>query len=101
MSQQSQQIKNNFINHPYTQQANKFATGQVNALDAEVSLTSTSFPLSLSPSLFNPTATIQSIRYLTWQYGQKSDISIPNIQSEIAITLSTLPSCYRKKKGFS
>jgi receptor expression-enhancing protein 5/6 len=34
---QSQQIKQNFLNHPYTQQANKFVSGQVNALDAEVS----------------------------------------------------------------
>jgi receptor expression-enhancing protein 5/6 len=36
MSAQSQQIKQNFLNHPYTQQANKFVSGQVNALDAEV-----------------------------------------------------------------
>jgi hypothetical protein len=34
---QSQQIKQNFLNHPYTQQATKFVSGQVNALDAEVS----------------------------------------------------------------
>ncbi|KAK4686705.1 receptor expression-enhancing protein 5/6, partial [Tremellales sp. Uapishka_1] len=34
---QSQQIKQNFLNHPYTQQASKFASGQVNALDAELS----------------------------------------------------------------
>ncbi|WWD21089.1 protein YOP1 [Kwoniella shandongensis] len=33
---QSQQIKQNFLNHPYTQQASKFASGQVNALDAEL-----------------------------------------------------------------
>ncbi|WWC64131.1 protein YOP1 [Kwoniella dejecticola CBS 10117] len=33
---QSQQIKQNFLNHPYTQQASRFATGQVNALDAEL-----------------------------------------------------------------
>lgn len=33
---QSQQIRQNFLNHPYTQQAHKFATGQVNALDAEL-----------------------------------------------------------------
>ena len=37
MSAQSQQIKQNFLNHPYTQQANKFVSGQVSALDAEVS----------------------------------------------------------------
>jgi hypothetical protein len=35
---QSQQIKQNFLNHPYTQQATKFVSGQVNALDAEVSV---------------------------------------------------------------
>ncbi|WVQ81463.1 protein YOP1 [Cryptococcus sp. DSM 104549] len=33
---QSQQIKNNFLNHPYAQQARSIATGQVNALDAEL-----------------------------------------------------------------
>ncbi|GFZ47478.1 Protein YOP1 [Saitozyma sp. JCM 24511] len=33
---QSQQIKQNFLNHPYTQQATKFVSGQVNALDAEL-----------------------------------------------------------------
>ncbi|OCF31414.1 protein YOP1 [Kwoniella heveanensis CBS 569] len=33
---QSQQIKQNFLNHPYTQQASRFASGQVNALDAEL-----------------------------------------------------------------
>jgi len=37
MSAQGQQIKQNFLNHPYTQQANKFLSGQVNALDAELS----------------------------------------------------------------
>lgn len=39
-STQSQQIKQNFLNHPYTQQANKFVNGQVSALDAEVRLSS-------------------------------------------------------------
>ena len=34
---QSQQIKQNLLNHPYTQQAHKFVSGQVNALDTEVS----------------------------------------------------------------
>lgn len=37
MSAQSQQIKQNFLNHPYVQQANKVVAGQVNALDSEVS----------------------------------------------------------------
>jgi len=37
MSAQSQQIKQNFINHPYTQQANKFVNGQVSSLDQELS----------------------------------------------------------------
>jgi len=37
MSAQSEQIKQNFLNHPYTQQASKFFNGQVNSLDAEVS----------------------------------------------------------------
>ncbi|ORX39016.1 membrane organization and biogenesis-related protein [Kockovaella imperatae] len=36
MSAQGQQIKQNFLNHPYTQQANKFLSGQVNSLDAEL-----------------------------------------------------------------
>ncbi|ORY24795.1 TB2/DP1, HVA22 family-domain-containing protein [Naematelia encephala] len=36
MSAQSQQIKQNFLSHPYTQQASQFASGQVNALDAEL-----------------------------------------------------------------
>ena len=34
---QAQQIKQNFFNHPYTQQAHKFLAGQVSSLDAEVS----------------------------------------------------------------
>jgi receptor expression-enhancing protein 5/6 len=38
MSAQSEQIKQNFLNHPYTQQASKFFNGQVSSLDAEVSL---------------------------------------------------------------
>jgi receptor expression-enhancing protein 5/6 len=33
---QSQQIKQNFLNHPYVQQANKVVSGQVSSLDAEV-----------------------------------------------------------------
>jgi len=33
---QSQQIKQNFLNHPYTQQASKFVNGQVSSLDAEL-----------------------------------------------------------------
>ena len=33
---QSQQIKDNFVNHPYTQKANQFLSGQVNSLDSEV-----------------------------------------------------------------
>jgi len=37
MSAQSQQIKENVLNHPYTQQASKFLSGQVSSLDAEVS----------------------------------------------------------------
>ena len=37
MSAQSQQIKQNFLSHPYTQQANSFVSGQVSSLDAEVS----------------------------------------------------------------
>jgi len=37
MSAQSEQIKQNFLNHPYTQQASKFFNGQVSSLDAEVS----------------------------------------------------------------
>jgi receptor expression-enhancing protein 5/6 len=37
MSAQSQQIRENFLKHPYTQQANKFLSGQVQSLDAEVS----------------------------------------------------------------
>jgi len=36
MAQQSQQIKDNFVNHPYTQKANQFLSGQVNQLDSEV-----------------------------------------------------------------
>lgn len=36
MAAQSQQIKDNFLNHPYTQQANKFLSGQVSSLDSEV-----------------------------------------------------------------
>ncbi|CAD6567648.1 MAG: ER membrane protein DP1/Yop1 [Tremellales sp. Tagirdzhanova-0007] len=36
MSAQSQQIKQNFMNHPYTQQANQFVNGQVSSLDAEL-----------------------------------------------------------------
>jgi receptor expression-enhancing protein 5/6 len=37
MSANSQQLKQNFVNHPYVQQANKVVSGQVNALDSEVS----------------------------------------------------------------
>jgi receptor expression-enhancing protein 5/6 len=37
MAPQSQQIKDNFVNHPYTQKANQFLSGQVNQLDSEVS----------------------------------------------------------------
>ncbi|TXT12271.1 uncharacterized protein COLE_02681 [Cutaneotrichosporon oleaginosum] len=33
---QSQQIKNNFVNHPYVQQASRALQGQVNQLDAEL-----------------------------------------------------------------
>ncbi|BEI99478.1 hypothetical protein CcaverHIS631_0405210 [Cutaneotrichosporon cavernicola] len=33
---QSQQIKNNFVNHPYVQQASRALQGQVNSLDAEL-----------------------------------------------------------------
>lgn len=40
MAAQSQQIKDNFLKHPYTQQANKFLSGQVNSLDSEVGLVS-------------------------------------------------------------
>jgi hypothetical protein len=36
MAPQSQQIKDNFVNHPYTQKANQFLSGQVNQLDSEV-----------------------------------------------------------------
>ncbi|EIW67141.1 protein YOP1 [Tremella mesenterica] len=36
MSAQSQQIKQNFLNHPYTQNAQKFVSQQVNSLDAEL-----------------------------------------------------------------
>ncbi|KAK1922493.1 TB2/DP1, HVA22 family-domain-containing protein [Papiliotrema laurentii] len=36
MSAQSQQIRENFLKHPYTQQANKFLSGQVQSLDAEL-----------------------------------------------------------------
>lgn len=36
MSAQGQQIKQNFLNHPYVQQANKVVSGQVNALDSEL-----------------------------------------------------------------
>lgn len=43
MSANSQQLKQNFVNHPYVQQANKVVSGQVNALDSEVS---TAFTLS-------------------------------------------------------
>jgi len=37
MAAQSQQIKDNFVNHPYTQKANQFLSGQVNQLDSELS----------------------------------------------------------------
>lgn len=36
MAANSQQIKQNFLNHPYVQQANKVVSGQVNALDSEL-----------------------------------------------------------------
>ncbi|KAL7421239.1 ER membrane protein DP1/Yop1 [Cryptotrichosporon argae] len=36
MSAQSEQIKQNFINHPYVQQAHKTVQGQVSALDQEL-----------------------------------------------------------------
>jgi hypothetical protein len=35
---QTQQLKQNILNHPYTQQAQKFVSGQVNSLDVEVSI---------------------------------------------------------------
>lgn len=53
MSAQSQQIKQNFMNHPYTQQANKFLSGQVNQLDAEVSVFSVFSALITSPRLLD------------------------------------------------
>ena len=48
MSANSQQIKQNFLNHPYVQQANKVVSGQVNALDSEVSITSCTYSSSSS-----------------------------------------------------
>jgi receptor expression-enhancing protein 5/6 len=37
MSAQSQQVKQNFLNHPYVQQASQVANSQLNVLDKEVS----------------------------------------------------------------
>jgi len=35
-SPQAQQIKQNFVNHPYVQQVQKAVQGQVNSLDTEL-----------------------------------------------------------------
>ena len=59
MAPQSQQIKDNFVNHPYTQKANQFLSGQVNQLDSEVrslalfiiTLTATDIQLNKYPVL--------------------------------------------------